>query len=85
MKCKRMNLIGKDVAVVKLCMDGNAPTKADQQYIGRALNRVVKIIHQFANGFYLTDFFMPEFINDKNDYCHYGFLILDHHNFRKVL
>lgn len=79
-----MNLIGKNVAVVRLCMDGNQPSEADKQYVGKALNRVVKIVHQFENGFYLTDFFMPEYINDKNDYCHYGFLILDCHNFRTI-
>lgn len=80
-----MNLIGQEVAVVRLCIDGNKPTKVEKQYIGKALKKVVKIVHQFESGFYLTDFFMPEYINDKNDYCHYGFLILDHYNFRKIL
>lgn len=77
-----MDFIGKDVVVVRLCMEGNKPTKVDNQYIGNALNRVVKIVYQFEDGLYLTDFFMPEYINDKNGYCYYGFLILDHHNFR---
>lgn len=76
-----MNLIGKDVIVVKLCMDGNIPSDTEKQYVGKALKKVVKIVHQFENGFYLTDFFMPEHINEKNDYSHYGFLILDRHNF----
>lgn len=80
-----MGLVGKSVAVIRLCMDGNTPNDADKRYVEKALNRVVKIIHQFKSGFYLTDFFMPEYINDKNDYCHYGFLILDYHNFRTII
>ena len=75
-----MNLVGKDVAIMRLCMVGNTPTKVDEEYIGTALRKVVKIVHEF----FLTDFFMPEHIDKKNDYCHYGFLVLDRHNFETI-
>lgn len=79
-----MSLIGKDVAIMRLCMVGNKPTRSDEKYVGKALRRVVKIVHEFDDGLFLTDFFMPEYIEDKNAYCHYGFLLLDHHNFEIV-
>ena len=79
-----MNLVGKDVAIMRLCMVGNTPTKIDEEYIGKALRKVVKIVHEFDDGLFLTDFFMPEHIDKKNHYCHYGFLVLDRHNFETI-
>lgn len=79
-----MSLINRKVAIMKLCMDGNEPTKADIKYIGKALGKVVEIKHELENDLYITDFFMPEYIDDKNDYCHYGFLIVDCNNFSLI-
>lgn len=79
-----MSLVGMDVAVMRLCMAGNLPTKTDEKYVGKSLRRVVKIVHEFDDGLFLTDFFMPEYIDEKNDYCHYGFLVLDRHNFEII-
>lgn len=73
-----MELVGKQVAITRYCMRGNTPTKDDEKYIGRAMNRVVRILHKFDDGSYLTNFFMPEYINEKHDYCHYGFLVIDY-------
>lgn len=78
------NLINNEVAVVRMCMDGNNPNTNDIKYTKKALNRVVKILYDFGDDVYLTDFFMPEFINDKNDYCHYGFLIINEYTFRRL-
>lgn len=79
-----MDYIGKKVAVIRLCMTGNTPDANDRKYTGKALDTVVTIKHRFEDGFYLTDFFMPEFMTEKNDYCHYGFLVLDEHCFSIV-
>lgn len=79
-----MEYVGRKVAVVRMCMPGNEPDENDKRYTGKALNRVVEIKHKLDNGFYLTDFFMPEYIDKKNDYCHYGFLVLDEQNFSLI-
>ena len=79
-----MNLIGKNVVVTRVCMRGNEPTKDDLLYTKQALNKMVTIKHVFENGLYLTDFFMPDFVERKNDYCHYGFLILDRQQFNII-
>lgn len=79
-----MGLIGRKVAVMRLCERGNEPTKDDIKYTGQALNKVVEIKHVFEDFLFLTDFFMPEYVKDKNDYCHYGFLVLDRSNFNLI-
>jgi len=68
-------MIGKRVVVTKIC-DGTGYLQNDQKYIGKAYNQVVKLV-ALVHGtvdFYITDFFIPEFINENNDYIHYGFL-----------
>lgn len=79
-----MEYVGRKVAVMNLCMLGNEPNANDKKYIGKAIGKVVEIKHAFDNGLYLTDFFIPEYINEKNDWCHYGFLVLDSHNFSLI-
>jgi len=67
--------IGKIVAVTKIS-DGTGYPQNDQKYISKAYNQVVKLIALVPGivDFYITDFFIPEFINENNDYIHYGFL-----------
>ena len=73
-------MINAKVIIDKLCMIGNEPTLGDKKYISKALNQVVTIKYKFENNLYLTDFFMPEYINDNNDYCYYGFLLVSKYN-----
>lgn len=79
-----MDLINRKVAIIRLCMAGNTPTSGDIKYIGKGLNKIVEIKHRLENDLYITDFFMPEYIEDKNEYCHYGFLVVDRHNFSLI-
>lgn len=67
------------VAVVRLCMDGNQPNKSDLQYGKYVLDKVVTLVHQFENGLFLTDKFVPELMDKNNDYCYHGFIIVDKH------
>lgn len=68
-------MIGKKATITKI-RDGLGYPKNDEKYIGRAYNQVVKLVALVPNttDFYITDFFMPEFIDKNNDYIHYGFL-----------
>lgn len=77
-------LVGKQVAIVNLSdFDGNKPNQYDCKYIGKAENRVVTIVHKFKdNDLYLTDFFIGEFMEENNDYIHYGFLKVLRGNFK---
>ena len=73
--------IGRKVAITKIC-DGNGYPENDHKYIGRAYNQVVTLVALVPNTncFYITDFFIPEFIGERNDYIHYGFLKVSIHN-----
>ena len=68
-------MIGKRVAITKIC-DGTGYPQNDRKYIGKAYNQIVKLVALVPGtvDFYITDFFIPEFINENNDYIHYGFL-----------
>ena len=68
-------MIGKSVAVTKIS-DGTGYSQNDQKYIGKAYNQIVKLVALVPGtvDFYITDFFIPEFINENNDYIHYEFL-----------
>jgi hypothetical protein len=68
-------LIGKRAAVTKI-NDGLGNPISDTKYTAKAYNQVVKLVAVVPNikGFYITDFFIPEYINENNDYIHYGFL-----------
>lgn len=78
--------VGKQVAIVNLSdCEGQKPTNADCKYIGEAYKKVVTITHKFEDGdLYLTDFFMPQYIDENNDYVHYGYLKLLRGNFKVV-
>lgn len=71
-----MDYIGRRFEVTSLCAPGNAPDEYDIYYVGLVLNRIVKIVHCFDDGLLLTDYFVPELMEYKNDYCHYGFIVL---------
>lgn len=64
--------------------DGLGDPNNDIKYIGGAHDRVVTIVHQLNHSMFLTDFFIPEYIDSKNDYIHYGFLIVSKGNFVPV-
>jgi len=68
-------MVGKRVAVTKIC-DGTGYPINDQKYIGKAYNQVVKLVALVPGtvDLYITDFFIPEFMDKNNDYIHYGFL-----------
>ena len=66
---------------IKKINDGYGYPKNDLKYIGPFHNKVGHILFKFEESdTYLTDFFNPEFINLKNDYIHYGFLIVTNEN-----
>ena len=64
-------------AVVRLCMPGNPPDKNDIFYGKFVIDQVVTIVHRFESGLFLTNKFIPELINENNDYCYHGFIIVD--------
>jgi hypothetical protein len=68
-------MIGK-MAVVTNIYDGLGYKENDKKYIEKAYNKVVKLIALVLNtvDFYITDFFIPEYMSENNDYIHYGFL-----------
>lgn len=73
-------MIGRKAAVTKVS-DGTGYPTNDQKYIGKAYNQVVKIVGKVPNiDLYITDFFMSEYINENNDYVHYGFLKVSRNN-----
>lgn len=80
-----IDFIGKDVIITDLCFKGNEPSKSETLYIGRAYKQILKIVHEISDGLFLTDFFIPEFIDNKNDFCHYGFLVISKDNFKLLI
>ena len=63
-------------AIVINVSDGLGYKNNDDEYVGRAVNRVVEIVDKFENGMLLTNFYMPEHKDELNDYCYHGFLIV---------
>jgi hypothetical protein len=63
-------------AVVTRIYDGLGYQTNDSKYTGKAYNQVVKLVALVpeTKDFYITDYFIPEFIEENNDYIHYGFL-----------
>lgn len=80
------NIYPRRAIVVKVS-DGLGYEKNDWKYIGKAFNRVINIVHKLDNkgeSMYISDFFIPEYISEKNDYIHYGFLIVSRNNIEFV-
>lgn len=75
------NLIGRKCAITKI-HDGLGYEKNDIKYYKKAYNQVVTLLYLIPNTqyFYITDFFLPEYIEENNDYIHYGFLIVSDGN-----
>jgi hypothetical protein len=74
-------MIGK-MAVVTNIYDGLGYKENDKKYIEKAYNKVIKLIALVLNtvDFYITDFFIPEYMSENNDYIHYGFLKVSRDN-----
>ena len=74
-------MIGKKATVTKI-NDGLGNSRDDQKYISKAYNQIVKLISLVPDtaDFYITDFFIPEYIKESNDYIHYGFLKVSRQN-----
>ena len=66
-----------EVAIVRLCDEGSTPTQNDLFYGRYVLNKAVRLVYQFENGLYLTNKFVPELMNENNDYCYHGFIIVN--------
>ena len=76
------NIIGKSATITKIS-DGSGCESNDNKYIGKAYKQVVKIVSQVSDenvDLYITDFFIQKFINESNDYIHYGFLKVSNGN-----
>ena len=72
--------VGRQALVTKIS-DGLGYRLNDSKYIGKAYNKGVTLKHMLSDSMmYITDFFMPEFMDIKNDYCYYGFLIVSESN-----
>lgn len=69
------------LAVVTKVSDGLGYTTNDEKYIRPSLHKAIKLCYELKHNFFITDYFYPEFIYVKNDYIHYGFLILHRTNF----
>ena len=70
-------------AIVTKVSDGLGFTANDAKYIGKAFNRVVQIVDE-VNGLLLTDFYIPEFKSEVNDYIYHGFLLVSSKNIEYV-
>ena len=66
-----------EVAIVRLCDEGSTPTQNDLFYGKYVLNKAVRLVYQFENGLYLTNKFVPELMNENNNYCYHGFIIVN--------
>jgi len=67
-------------AYINKISDGRGYSANDIKYIGKAYNQVVTLKYNISSDMYITDFFIPEYIELKNDYIHYGFLIVSSEN-----
>lgn len=76
------SLIGKRVLVVRNIHSGDY-TKNNDKYLGLAYDKPVKIVHKVGE-LYITDFFVPEFMNENNDYIYYGFLKIMDSDFKTI-
>ncbi|GAF80888.1 unnamed protein product [marine sediment metagenome] len=72
-------MINKLYAVTKL-YDGYGYRNNDNKYIEPAFRTVVKFCYEIKPNMYITDYFFPEYMELRNDYIYYGFLILSKEN-----
>lgn len=71
-------------AIVTQVYDGLGFTNNDNKYVGKAFNRVVEVVDKIDEVLLLTNFYMPEFKDEVNDYCYHGFLIVTKKNIEYV-
>ena len=72
-------------AILIKVSDGLGYHKNDEKYIGKAFNRVLNIVDTIKGNMFLTDFYIPEFKEENNDYVRYGFLIVSRKNIEFVI
>ena len=77
-------LINTSVVVIENHNNGGYRVN-NVKFIGKAYNRMVKILHKLDQSFYLTDFFIPEYMDINNDYIYYGFLKLCREDFKVII
>jgi len=70
-------------AIVTKTSDGLGFMSNDAKYIDKAFNRVVEIVDEI-NGLLLTNFYIPEFKEEVNDYVYHGFLLVSSKNIEYV-
>lgn len=73
----------KRAIVVRLSCGGGYPSN-DEKYIGKAYKRVLNVVDIAIGSLFLTDFYIPEYKNENNDYVRYGFLIVSQGNIEFV-
>ena len=71
-------------ATVVHVSDGLGYNTNDEKYVGRALNKVFDVVDSLGGGLLLTNFYMPEFKGEVNDYCRHGFLIVSNSNIEYI-
>lgn len=70
--------------IINRVSDGLGYKSNDHKYIGKAYHRVVTLVDSITSNIFLTDFYIPEFKDQNNDYIRNGFLIVSSGNFREI-
>lgn len=78
------SLVGKDVIVCRNLQSGDY-LKNNDLYFSSIYNKRVTIVYSFGDNTYLTNVFVPEFMNENNDYVYHGFLKIMDSDFQKIL
>lgn len=76
------SLIGKRVLVVRNIHSGDY-LKNNDKYLGSAYDKPVRLLYKKGE-IYITDFFVPEFMDEDNDYVYHGFLRVMDSDFKTI-
>ena len=74
-------MIGKNAILIRNIYSSDYPQN-NEKYFGSFYGKVFKILFDFQDNTYLTDMFIPEFMNEENDYVYHGFIKVMNKDFR---
>ncbi len=72
-------MVGTKVTISTI-NDGIGTPRNDRKYMSSSVGKEVTITARHENGLWLTDLFLPEFKDLKNDYVDNGYLIVSNGN-----
>ena len=83
----RQKLVGREVCIIENHENGSY--KANNfKYMHKVYNKKVKLVYNIAEenecDIFITDFFLPEFRDEKNDYIYNGYLKVMKADFRFI-